>query len=154
MKETLVHQLEGRGYQARVVSIRRLHDLRQAVERVQKQGLLDEEFCQERLTGFVFRPPEEMPEAKSLIVAAFRDPQVRFFFNWRGARIPVIVPPTYLHWRVKDKQVERVLAELLASEGYRVAQAIVPKKLLAVCSGLAAYGKAGTLRKTWPLRVL
>jgi len=141
MKGTLVHELEAHGYPARVVSIRRLHDLRQAIERVHKQGLLDEEFCQERLTGFIFRPPEDMPEAKSLIVVAFRDPQVRFFFNLRGARIPVIVPPTYLHWREKDKQVEGVLAELLGTEGYRVAQATVPKKLLAVCSGLAAYGK-------------
>jgi epoxyqueuosine reductase len=142
MKGTLVDQLEAHGYQARAVSIRRLHDLRQAIEGMQRQGLLDEEFRQERLAGFAFTPPEDLPQAQSLIVVAFRDPQVRFFFNWRGARVPLIVPPTYLHWQEKDGQVERVLAELLGPEGHRVVQAIVPMKLLAVCSGLAAYGKS------------
>jgi epoxyqueuosine reductase len=141
MERALVHQLEAHGYQACIVSIRRLHDLQETIEGVYKQGLLDEEFYQERLAGFVFKPPEDMPEARSLIVVAFRDPQVRFSFSWGGEHIPLVVPPTYLHWREKDKQVEVALAELLEPEGYRVAQAVVPKKLLAVCSGLAAYGK-------------
>ena len=129
------------GYQARVVPIRRLHDLHHAIERGRKQDLFDEEFYQERLTGFVFTPPEDMPEAQSLIIVAFRDPQVRFYFNRRGARIPAIVPPTYLHWQGKDWQAGRLLSGLLGAESHRVVPAIVPKKLLAVCSGLAAYGK-------------
>ena len=141
MQGTLVHQLEAQGYQVRAVSIRRLHDLRQAIEHIRKQDLFDEGFYQERLTGFVFKPPEDMPEAQSLIIVAFRDLQVRFYFNWRGVRIPAIIPPTYLHWQKKDRQAERLLSELLGAESYRVASAIVPKKFLAVCSGLAAYGK-------------
>lgn len=141
MKTALIHQLEAHGYQARLISIRRLHNLQEAIEGVYKQGLLDEDFYQERLAGFVFRPPEDMLEARSLIVVAFRDPQVRFSFSWKGEHIPLVVPPTYLHWREKDKQVERALVELLEPEGYQVTQAVVPKKLLAVCSGLAAYGK-------------
>jgi epoxyqueuosine reductase len=40
-----------------------------------------------------------------------------------------------------DKQAGDDLAEILAPEGYRVARALVPKKLLAVRSGLAVYGK-------------
>jgi epoxyqueuosine reductase len=141
MKTALIHQLEAHGYQARLLSIRRLHNLQEAIEGVYKQGLLDEEFYQERLTGFVFGPPEDMLEAQSLIIVAFRDPQVRFSFSWGGGHIPLVVPPTYLHWQEKDKQVERALVELLKPEGYRVTQAVVPKKLLAVCSGLAVYGK-------------
>jgi epoxyqueuosine reductase len=139
--KTLLHQLEKRGYHGRVVSIRHLHDMREAIEGGYRQGFLDREFYQERLTGFVFEPPEDMPEARSLIVVTRRDPQVRFIFNWRGERIPLVVPPTYLHWQEKDEQVERILAELLEPQGYRVVQAVVPKKLLAVHSGLAAYGK-------------
>jgi len=141
MKGTLVRQLEAQGYQARIVSNRRLYDLRQTIERFRKQGLFDEGFYQERLAGFVFRPPENFPEAQSLIILAFKDPQVRFYFNWRGTRMPVMVPPTYLHWQEKDRQAERLLSVLLGVENYRVTPAIVPKKLLAVCSGLAAYGK-------------
>jgi epoxyqueuosine reductase len=51
------------------------------------------------------------------------------------------VPPTYLHWEEKDKRVQQALLELLEPEGYRVAPAVLPKKSLAACSGLAVYGK-------------
>lgn len=140
MEKTLVRQLEAQGYRGRIVSIRRLHDLQKAMDGLYRQGFLDEEFYQECLAGLVFKPPEGM-QVRSLIAVAFRDPQVRFTFGWKGERIPLVVPPTYLHWREKDRQVEQVLAELLATEGYRVATATVPRKLLAVCSGVAAYGK-------------
>jgi epoxyqueuosine reductase len=52
-----------------------------------------------------------------------------------------MVPPTYLRWRETDAQVENVLVEVLEPEGYGVAQANLPKKLLAVRSGLATYGR-------------
>ena len=141
MGAKLFQQLEERGYRGRVVTIQRLHDLQEEIETRYREGLLDETFFRKRLTQFVFSPPESLPEAQSLIVVAVRDPQVRFTFTWKGKRIPLIVPPTYLHWRKTDKHVEDILAEILGPERYRVAQASVPKKLLAVRSGLAAYGK-------------
>jgi epoxyqueuosine reductase len=141
MEGALIRHLEQRGYQTRLVSIRRLGDLQEAIEGAHREGFLDEAFYQERLTRFVFRAPENMPEARSLIVVAYRDLPVRFYFSWRGERFPLVVPPTYLHWREKDERVEGVLAELLEPEGYGVVQTVVPKKLLAVCSGLAEYGK-------------
>ena len=124
-----------------MVSIRRLDDLQEAVETLHRQGYFDEEFYQERLADFTFTPPVDIPGARSLIIIAFKDPQVRFSFRWNGEYIPAIVPPTYLHWREKDREAERALAGLLEPEGYRVAPAVVPKKMLAVSSGLATYGK-------------
>jgi epoxyqueuosine reductase len=141
MERELINQLEAYGCQARLASIRRLHDLQEAIEGACEQGLLNEELYQEYVTKLVFEPPEDMPLARSLIVVAFRDPRVRFTFHWGGQHIHIIVPPTYLHWREKDKQVEGTLAGLLEPKGYQVRQALVPKKLLAVCSGLATYGK-------------
>jgi epoxyqueuosine reductase len=55
--------------------------------------------------------------------------------------MPLIVPPTYVHWQETNKQVEGLLTEILGPRGYRVAQATLPVKLLAVRSGLGAYGK-------------
>jgi epoxyqueuosine reductase len=74
-------------------------------------------------------------------VVAVRQPQIRFTFTWKGKRIPVIVPPTYLHWQATDRRVEKMLAKVLEAESYRVAPALLPKKLLAVRSGLADYGR-------------
>ncbi len=141
MTSLLFQLLEERSYQGRIVSIQRLHDLRDDIEAHYRKGLLDEAFYQECLTGFVFSPPESLPEAQSLIVVAVRQPQIRFIFAWNGKQIPAVVPPTYLHWRETDRQVESVLTGTLGPKGHRVAPAKLPKKLLAVRSGLATYGK-------------
>jgi epoxyqueuosine reductase len=120
----------------------RLGDLQEDIESLHREGLLDEAFYHKHLTGFAFRPPESLPEAQSLIVVAVKQPQIQFTFTWNGERIPLMVPPTYLHWRETDGQVEDVLMKVLEPEGYRVAQAVLPKKLLAVRSGLATYGRS------------
>jgi len=137
----LLRQLERRGYRGRVVSIQRLRDLQDEIESRYREGLFDERFYRQRLTGFTFDPPEDLPEACSLIVVAVRQPQVRFTFTWNGERVGLVVPPTYLHWRETDEQVEDLLTEVLALAGYRVVQIALPKKLLAVRSGLTAYGR-------------
>ncbi len=137
----LLQPLEERRYRGRVVSIERLHELQEEIETRHREGLLDEMFFRKYLADFVFNPPESLPEARSLIVVAVPDPQIRFTFTWNGKRIPLIVPPTYLHWRRTDQRAEDALVEILEPEGYRVAKAVLPKKLLAVRSGLAAYGK-------------
>jgi epoxyqueuosine reductase len=141
MRESVLRSLEMRGNLGRIVSIEHLDDLREGIKTHHRQGAFDEAFYQERLTGLVFHPPESLPEARSLIVVAVRQPQVRFTFTWNGRHVPVRVPPTYLHWQATDGRVERMLAEVLEAEGHRLARALLPKKLLAVRSGLAEYGR-------------
>jgi len=134
-------QLEERGYKARMVSIQHLRDLQEEIEGRHRQGLFDEEFYQEWLARSTFSPPDSLPGAKSLIVVAVPQPQFRVVFTWKGNRVPLIVPPTYLYSRETDNQVQDLLAEILAPAGDHVARATVPKKLLAVRSGLGVYGK-------------
>lgn len=141
MKAKLLQQLEERGYQGRVVAIQRLYDLQEEIKAHYRAGSLDESFFRKRLTGFVFSPPESLPETRSLIVVAVGDPQVRFTFTWNEKRIPLIVPPTFLQWWKTDLEIADILTEILGPKGYRVALASLPKKLLAVRSGLAVYGK-------------
>jgi epoxyqueuosine reductase len=141
MAEKILQHLIARGYQARMVSIDHLQDLRRSIEYQHDQELFDPEFYRERLSGFPYSPPEELPGARSLVIVAYRDPPVRLWFRWNGKRIPAVVPPTYLGWQEKDRQVEQLLADLLAPRGCRLAPVILPKKLLAACSGLAVYGK-------------
>lgn len=141
MREKIIRELEACGIKAEVVSTLHLDDLHNHIEGFYKEGLFDEDFYKEYLAGFIFIPPTEMPEAKSLIIASAPDPQIRIVFEWNGEQLPVLVPPTYLHWRKKDAWVEEKLSEVSSSAGCRIAPARVPKKLLAVCSGLAEYGR-------------
>jgi epoxyqueuosine reductase len=133
-----------------------LGDLQEEIEGHYRQGLLDEEFYQEWLTRFVFSPPDSLPEARSMIVVAVPQPQTRVTFTWacpeprpersrRGSRrdgelLRFIIPPTYFEQGTENR-VRELLARVLEPAGYRVAKAVLPKKLLAVRSGLAAYGK-------------
>jgi epoxyqueuosine reductase len=141
MAEQPLPRLETLGYKGGVVPARRLGDLRAEIESRHQASLFDEEFYQERLTSFEWRSPDTLPDATSIFVVAVPDPQRRITFEWQGQPVPATVPPTYLYWQDVDKRVEDSLSDILASKGCHVALANLPKKLTAVHSGLAAYGR-------------
>ncbi len=138
--QELLSQLASYGYPARIVPITHLDDLQEEFEGRLRQGLIDPELSQTYLAGIAFSPPSSLPEARSIIVVAVPQPQVRVTFAWDGEAVPAIVPPTYPE-REMDMRVAALLKEVLETAGYGVAEAVLPKKLLAVRSGLATYGK-------------
>jgi epoxyqueuosine reductase len=140
MMELLDH-LEEKGWRGRIVPVEHLRDLQEEIAERYRQGVFDEEFYQERLTGFKFSPPDDLPDARSLIVVAVPQPQICFTFAWNGEAIRLVVPPTYLHWKKTEQQARDLVAEIVGAQGYRVAQGRLPEKLLAARSGLGAYGR-------------
>jgi len=139
--EKLPAQLINHGFKCRVVSSQHVKDLQNEIEAEHAQGLLAEEFYQERLKFYQFSLPEGFSSAESLIVVAIPRPQTPVNFSWNGKKLSLILPPTYAKYSEINRQVGGILSELLAPEGYRVAQALLPLKLLAVRSGLAEYGR-------------
>jgi epoxyqueuosine reductase len=138
--EELFSQLEERGYKGRVVAIQHLGGLQEEIEGRYREGLFDQELYQTYLAAFTFCPPDSLPEARSIIVVAVPQPQTGVTFTWNGERVRFIMPPTYFEQGTENR-VRELLARLLKPAGYRVAEAVLPKKLLAARSGLAAYGK-------------
>lgn len=139
--EQLYSVLQEQGFKGRVVSIRRLHDLKNEIESRHAQGLFDDVFYQEALSFFSFSTPEDLPLAASLIVVAVPRPQTKVSFTWNRNTVALTIPPTYVRYWDIDKQVVSLLTEWLASKGFHTASAKLPKKLLAVRSGLAEYGR-------------
>jgi epoxyqueuosine reductase len=90
------------GYAMRVVPAEHVGELRESIEARHRNGMLDEGLYKEYLSEFVFSPPESLPEARSLIVAAMGQPQFRFTFTFKEKPVRVTVPPTYLHGREND----------------------------------------------------
>jgi len=137
----LLTKLAKRGYQGRIVSIRHLPELAEGIETPHRDGRFDDEFYQERLTIFSYNPPETLPDAQSLIVVAVPRPQTAAVFTWQDKSLPLIIPPTYTDYTKIAQQVTDLLTAILAPFGYQVARSVLPLKLLAVRSGLGAYGR-------------
>jgi epoxyqueuosine reductase len=141
MKQEVLTRLEEEGYKGRVVGVEHLRDLEVELEARRRQGLIHEDLYHDYLAGFGFDLPEDLPLGESLILVAMPQPQIQVVFTLEGQTLSLIVPPTYLHARESDKRVEDLLMEILAPAGCRVAGAALPKKALAVHSGLGSYGK-------------
>jgi hypothetical protein len=61
--DELFSRLRELGYQARMISIDRLHLLKKQIDEQRNRGLLDNQFYQERLAWFRFQIPEGLPRA-------------------------------------------------------------------------------------------
>ncbi len=137
----LCSHLEQGGFRGRVVSIQHLLELQHEIEDRQAQSLFDEAFYRERLTFFEFQPPADFLAAASLIIVAVPRPQTQTTFTWNGTTLALVLPPTYYLYQEISRQVEDLLTRFLAPEGYHIALARLPQKLVAVRSGLAEYGR-------------
>ena len=139
LSANLMKAIGQEGYQGKLVSAERLYDLKNDIDAPHRQGLFDEEFFTEEVSGFDFNSLESLPGAKSLIIVAAPQPQVRVTFKPEGKKLPCIIPPTYSY--ATDRKIESLLRLQLEPAGYQVKKAVLPWKLLAVRSGLAQYGK-------------
>ena len=139
--DELLADLRRHGYQTRLVSIDRVASMQKQIDGLHKKGLFDDAFFQERLAWFRFQTPENLPRARSVVVAAIPRPQTRAIFTLNGHRRALIVPPTYTSYDSIQEQFENVMAGVLGRKGFSVARTMLPLKQLAVRSGLGQYGR-------------
>jgi epoxyqueuosine reductase len=125
----------------RIVSTRHLPELQREIEGRRDEVELDQQFSKEYMFRFKFAPPEELPNAQSLIVVALPMPITKATFNWKEKRRTFALPPTYTSDEESRICVERTVAEVVGRSGYKTAAPKLPLKLLAVRSGLATYGR-------------
>lgn len=139
--ENLLKKIHDLGWTAQIVSIAHLNDLRFAILSRMEQGQIDKKLYHDQLSFFSFDPPPNLPEARSILIVAVPTPQMRIFFQFKGKRVPVIIPPTYISYTPRTNKTQDVIAGLLNLEGYHLAKPQLPLKTLAVNSGLAKYGR-------------
>jgi epoxyqueuosine reductase len=132
-------KLREEGHITRTVSVDHLCDLREGIEGKKIRGLLDEQIFNGYLESLAFKPNDVLLNAQSIIVVAAAQPQISLIFTHRGERHQVIMPPTYNS--DIDKSILETLSSILRTEGYHVAKAALPLKLLAVRSELGKYGR-------------
>ena len=133
--------LTAEGCKFRVVSTSHLPELKAEIESRRSKGEFDAEFAGTYLDRFKCAAPDELKDAKSLVVVAMPRPITKAVFNWKGNKRTFILPPTYTAYDEKRLHVESLVKEAVATQGYRIATPQLPLKLLACRSGLARYGR-------------
>jgi epoxyqueuosine reductase len=135
-----LHESMGKhGFQGKIVSIEHVKELKTEIMARYQKGLLDPDLYDAYLASFDFTCQQKLKDARSLIILAVPQPQIKVIFFQNGTPYPVVIPPTY--YSAIDNDVANLLKTLLEPQGYRLQKVRLPEKLLAVRSGLAQYGK-------------
>ncbi|UCD21347.1 MAG: hypothetical protein JSW22_04635, partial [Chloroflexota bacterium] len=137
--ELICSELTEKGYRGAVVPIEHVAQLKYEIEENVSRGKIDAELYERYLAGFEFDTTKHLPQACSLIVTAAPQPQRKTTFRFNEQAYPVVIPPTYYY--DTDDQIRNILRNILSSKDYQLHLAALPSKLLAVCSGMAKYGK-------------
>jgi epoxyqueuosine reductase len=137
--ELICSKLEEKGYCGIVLPIEHVAQLKYEMEECNSQGKLDSVFYEKRLTYFEFDVTTRLPRACSIILTAAPQPQRKVTFRFNQHTYSAVIPPTY--YADTDDQISHILENILSSNDYQLYPAALPLKLLAVCSGMAEYGK-------------
>ncbi|MDH4367544.1 MAG: FeS-binding protein, partial [Dehalococcoidia bacterium] len=132
-------KLEERGYRGAVVPVEHVAQLKHEIEERMRQKEIDAGLYKRYLIHFKFDVIANLPGARSIIITAAPQPQRKVTFQLNGQAYSFIIPPTY--YSNTDDRIKRILRSILSSNGYQLHRAALPLKLLAVCSGMAKYGK-------------
>lgn len=127
------------GHQVRAIDAGRIGKLMEEIDLRREAGELDETLYSEYQDHFGGGAQQKPVGARSIMVVATPQPMLRLTFMRNGTRNAVIVPPIYSNGT--DRRVLDLLTAALGPYGHRIERACLPKKLLAVRSGLAEYGR-------------
>ena len=129
------------GWTARVVAAERMDDLRSRVAGVLASGELPGPTAGHLSDEVAFAWPAELPEARSVVVAATPRPLTRATLSVGGGEREIVVPPHYAGYHTVPDGLTEALAAALAPSGHAAARFAPPLKTLAACAGLARYGR-------------
>lgn len=90
--KTLHARIEKQDYKGKIVSVEHVRELQEDIEGKHRQDLLSEEVYREVMTWVDFRIPEISPSAKSIIIVAVPQPQIRLTFNRNGNSLHCLIP--------------------------------------------------------------
>ena len=139
MTTLICSKLEERGYRGRVLPVEHVAQLKSEIETRLSQKEIHARLYKDYLSSFRFDAAATLPGARSILITSAPQPQRKVSFNFNGHTYSVIIPPTY--YRDTDNSIKDTLESIRDFGGYQFRPAALPLKLLAVCSGLARYGK-------------
>lgn len=144
LSEKLFEEFHKFGIAAKTTSISHINELKQEIEALQKQELLDEQLFKRYLRGLNDEEAGVMPGAKTILVIACPQFSTKLNFEYDGCagvqRYNITLPPNYTSGESAQK-METLLNQVLKSSHYTFKSTSLSEKLLAVRTGLGVYGR-------------
>jgi len=126
----------------KMVSASHIPDLETSISRMVKNKNIDEALYNRYIRDyFDFDIVKKDPLIKSLIIIATPSPALKVRFNFKNDAYWVNIPPTYTDKKMVNSRIRDITTRLFEGNGYNTIPVILPKKLVAVHSGLARFGK-------------
>ena len=143
MIESIKQEILNHGDMFQIVPVSRLQDIAEDIKNLKSSGFLNS--FQEYIVNdlYMLDVPDAGFEILSIIIVASPSPAlVKIIFNRKGKRLPLMLPAAYIDKKSAPAGIEHYLNEYLSPRGYHVKYAPqLPRKLLAVRSGLGLYGR-------------
>ena len=133
-------QLSKRGYKSRLVSIDHLPQLKQDIESAFEKNHLPESIRSYVMDCLDFSAPDSF-DASTILITAEPSPRWRVIFAHQGKKRPLFIPPTYVEFSANPEKIINLIKTIPGMCDNSLEKANLPKKLLAVRSGLGAYGR-------------
>lgn len=137
----LSQELSAHNIQFRLVPISRLKDLKDNMDNTLEHEVDTRAFSVYVKRIFKYNYQESFPEAKSILVASVFNPAAKVIFQKQDRDIEVFIPQGFIKFYPKQRVLQQIVSDTLASMGYRTERILLPIKMLAVRSGLAEYGR-------------
>jgi epoxyqueuosine reductase len=128
-----------RGFRMTAAKIERLQELKNEIEGLYHQGLIDGELFRRYLSHLNYALSADGKTLSSFILTAAPQTQQGITFNYNNREYYYPIPPTY--FTKTDEIIEEIIGDSLIPLGFSLFPANFPFKLAAVRTGLAKYGR-------------
>lgn len=140
MSEKIISNLEKLGCKAKIVSISHINEMRDELFALRDCNLIDKKLYEDTISWMSFDPDIALKNAKSIIVIAAPQMITKANFKYKNNTYSLTIPPTYVTNDISNK-VKELMDEIVSEYGVSFQKASLPRKQIAVKSGLAKYGK-------------
>jgi epoxyqueuosine reductase len=131
-------------YKFKAVSVKHLPELQNDIDKLRSEGKLsDNEIYRSYIDSKKFKVPENLPNAKYIIILAIFTKLGLINFHLNGKKHELMIPPQYYDDELTYEGIKDiVMTEIIKEPGYKTELATkLHLKLLAVRSGLGKYGR-------------
>jgi epoxyqueuosine reductase len=126
-------------FKFKIISAEHIPEIRQGIKQLYIDKKISKTIFNYVSKYFQFNIPKNVLNERYIIIVAIPQKTSVVNFKIRGRKFDVIIPPTYIYKENQDR-IYKILLKIF-KDSKKINYAYLPKKIIAVRSGLAKYGR-------------